>query len=90
MSGTQLCCCAALLLAISMLSTAEAFIPNSFLASVVRGQNSQTSTTHKVMTRSAILRVAADLMKECPFDGQSTQRINALGSELEIDSLITA
>ena len=89
-SDARLWFCAALLLASLVLPPTEAFIPNSFFASVARGQNSQTSTTHKVMTRSAILRVAADLMREYPFDGQSTQRINDLGSQLEIDSLITA
>ena len=92
MSGVRLWFCAALLLANLVLTPTEAFIPNSFLAIVAGGglNNQQTSITHKVMTRSAILRVAADLMREYPFDGQSTQRINDLGSQLEIDSLITA
>ena len=90
-SSARLWLCAALLLADLVLPPTEAFIPNSFLARFAGGLISQqTSITHMVMTRSAILRVAADLMKEHPFDGQSTQRINDLGSELEIGSLITA
>ena len=92
-SGAPLWFCAALLLADLVLLPAEAFIPNSFLASVagvLNNEQTPITVTHMVMTRSAILRVAADLMKEHPFDEQSTQRINDLGSELEVDALITA
>ena len=83
--------CAALLLAGLVLPPTEAFIPNNFLAHFANiAENQLTPTTHQAMTRSAILRVAADLMKEYPCDEQSTQRINNLGSELEIYTLITA
>ena len=90
-SDARRCFCAALLLASLALPLTEAFIPNSFLAYFANiADNQLTPTTHQAMTRSAILRVAADLMKEYPCDEQSTQRINNLGSELEIYTLITA
>ena len=83
--------CAALLLASLVLPPTEAFIPNSIAAIFFNvGGNQLTPTTHQAMTRSAILRVAADLMKEHPCDGQTVRRINDLGSELDIDKLIAA
>jgi hypothetical protein len=70
----------------------QCFIPSSlykYLAAYTEF-SSPSGTTHVAMTRNAMLPVAADLLKDNPFDDGSTQRINALGSDFDESDLVSA
>ena len=70
----------------------QCFIPSSlykYFAAIVEF-SSPSGTTHVAMTRNAMLRVAADLLKDNPFDDGSTERINALESDYNESDLVFA
>ena len=70
----------------------KSFIPDKylgFLASVLDLSTART-TTHVAMTRTAILRVAADLLKDNPFNDNSRQKIDALADGFDEKDLIRA
>ena len=71
---------------------ADAFVPNRWLLYVLRASHLDfsSSTTHKEMSRNAILQCAVELLKDHPHDPQSAQRIMALGAEFDEEDLITA
>ena len=90
--GTRNMILAALLLAGWILFPVEAFIPNKFLSYIAAGLdlNFVSAVTHNDMTRSAILHVAADFLKDNPYNDESQQRINSLGLDFDENDLITA
>ena len=70
----------------------QRFIPSSlytYLAAIAEF-SSPSGTTDVAMTRNAMLPVAADLLKDNPFDDGSTQRINTLGSDFDESDLVSA
>ena len=70
----------------------QCFIPTSlynYLAAFAEF-SLPSGVTHADITRNAILRIAATLLKENPFDDGSIQRINALGSDFDESDLVTA
>ena len=50
----------------------------------------ETAVRHDIMTRKAILNIAAELLSSNPYDAQSQHRINALGQDFEESDLIAA
>ena len=82
----------AVLLICSLSQPVECFIPTEFYNYVAAKveSSSLSGITHVAMTRNAILRVAADLLKDNPFDDGSEERINALGSDFDENELVCA
>lgn len=82
----------ALLLICCLSQPVECFIPTKLYnhLAALYDFTSANGITHVAMTRNAILRVAADLLRDNPFDDGSTQRINALGSNFDEKKLVKA
>ena len=83
---------AALLLVSWLSPPVKAFIPNGFLSYIAAGLDLTfpLAITHEAMTKKAILRVAADVLKENPHNEESRVRITSLGSEFDEEDLVTA
>ena len=74
---------------------ADGFIPNSFLVQLAKAASGSTESclTHQDMSRSAILQVATEVLRDNPNpnDARSTQRLSSLDpSNLDEKSILTA
>ena len=92
MCGKSFALLGAVLLICSLSQPVECFIPSLWRKSLAAlyEVSIESAVTHVAMTRNAILRVAADLLKDNPFDDGSEQRINALGSNFDENQLVLA